>query len=306
MLVAGVFVLALVGVGFLALSIFLLTRPKAPAANTPIPTLAFTSVVSIPTTTPAPPTNTPEPTATVTTPPTETAPAEPSATEFVAQASIVQPANVRSGPGLTYGVLGGLNSGDTAVLLGRDASAQWFAIEYALGPNGVGWVSALVATVSGNVNDLPVIDAAAPPPAATNAPAPTNTSAPAATNAPQPSATPQLGARGIVANSFSVENASAAVGQDVWFNFSVKNTSSGTVNYGVLAAHTDAGVTAQSWTNESLDAGETLTWRDHINFPTAGTYQLYLGICFSDKNACLTGGAGWDKLSSSITITIIN
>ncbi|MCC7360449.1 MAG: SH3 domain-containing protein [Anaerolineales bacterium] len=305
LMVAGVFVLALIGIGFLVLSIFLLTRPKAPKNTLVAPTLAFTSVVVIPTTTPAPPTNTPEPTATATTPPTETPPAEPSATEFVAQARIVQPANVRGGPGLTYPVLGGLNSGDTAALLGRDASAQWFAIQYALGPNGVGWVSALVATVDGSVNDLPVVAADAPPPAATSAP-PTATNPPAATNPPPPSATPQLGARGIVANSFSVENASAAVGQDVWFNFEVKNTSSAAVAYGVLAAHTDAGVTAQSWTNESLDPGETLTWRDHINFPAAGTYQLYLGICFGDKNACLSGGAGWDRLSNNITITIIN
>jgi hypothetical protein len=155
------------------------------------------------------------------------------------------------------------------------------------------------------VQALPVIAAEAPPPAATNAPAPTNTNPPANTQPPAATATsaPQ-GSHGIVANSFSVESASAAPGQDVWFNFEVKNTSQSVVNYGALAAHTDVGVTAQSWTNEKLDPGQTLTWRDHINFPSAGTYQLYLGICYGDKNACLSGGASWDRLSSYITITI--
>jgi hypothetical protein len=90
----------------------------------------------------------------------------------------------------------------------------------------------------------------------------------------------------------------------VWFNFEVKNTSNSAVAYGVLAAHTDVGVTAQSWTNETLDAGETLTWRDHLEFSAPGTYQLYLGICFSDRNTCLASGASWDRLSNYVTITI--
>ncbi len=304
-MVAGIFVLAVVGVGFMALAIYTLARPQTPARATARPTLAFTSVVAIPTTTPAPPTHTPEPTATVTAPPTEAPTTEPVATEIVARANIVQPANVRTGPGLTYRVLGGLNRGDSAVLMGRDASAQWFAIAYELGPNGIGWVSALVATVDVDVQALTIIAADAPPPAS----APTNTSAPPAnTNAPPPpgptaTSAPQ-GSRGVVANSFSVENASAAVGQDVWFNFEVKNTSQSAVAYGALAAHTDVGVTAQSWTNESLAPGQVLSWRDHVNFSAVGTYQLYLGICYGDKNACLSGGAGWDRLSNYITITI--
>lgn len=304
-MVAGTIVLAVVGLGFLVLAIFTLTRPRATTTGTPVaPTLAFTSVVAIPTTTPAPPTNTPEPTATATDLPTEVPPTAPEATAVVLRTTIVLPANVRSGPSLTYPILGGLNTGDVADLLGRDASAQWYAISYALGPNGVGWVSGQVATVEGDVQALPIVAADAPPPAGATSAPPTATNAPAATNAPQPSATsaPQ-GARGVVANSFTVENSSAAVGQDVWFNFEVKNTSQSAVTYGALAAHTDVGVTAQSWTNESLDPGEVLSWRDHINFSAPGTYQLYLGICFADKNACLAGAA-WDRLSNYITITI--
>ena len=37
------------------------------------------------------------------------------------------------------------------------------------------------------------------------------------------------------------------------------------------------------WTNEALKAGQSLTWRDHLNIGTPGNYQVYLGICFSGQ-----------------------
>ena len=51
-------------------------------------------------------------------------------------------------------------------------------------------------------------------------------------------------------------------------------------------------------------SGVVLAWTDHINFPNTGTYQVYLGICYSSHDACKTGGAPWTRLSSSITVTI--
>jgi hypothetical protein len=101
-----------------------------------------------------------------------------------------------------------------------------------------------------------------------------------------------------------VRNTTVAKGQDIWFEFQVVNTAPADVQFAVLAAHTDVGFTAQSWTNETLAPGQTLTWRDHINIGAPGTYQVYLGICFSSKDACLTGGAPWERLSNSITVTI--
>jgi hypothetical protein len=307
--IVGLFLLAVIGVGLLVLAVFSLTRPSA-SAGPPTATLAATSIVSIPTTTPLPPTDpptlTPEPTTAP--PPSETPAPEQSPTpEVQAVVRIVAPANVRSGPGLSYAVLGGLNTGDQVPVVGRDAASQWFAIGYDLGPNGVGWLSNQVAAFDGDLQSLPVMEAnEPPPPAATNpppAPGATNTNpAPAApTNTSPP---PVSGARGIVANSFSIENTTAAAGADVWFNFEVRNSTQNGVAYGALAAHTDVGFTAQSWTNETLAAGQTLTWRDHINIGTPGTYQVYLGICFDSKDACLNGSAPWERLSSSVTVTI--
>ncbi len=121
-----------------------------------------------------------------------------------------------------------------------------------------------------------------------------------------PTATPVpsgYNSRGIQGVSFSVENTSVNVNDNVWFNFQVTNTGAQDVYYTALAAHTDVGYTAWSWTNQKLSRGQTLTWRDHISFSSSGTYNLYLGVCYaSDTNACKS--ATWDRLSPSVTVTV--
>ncbi len=134
---------------------------------------------------------------------------------------------------------------------------------------------------------------AVPPTAVTTSQAPTAT--------PVPSS--GYNSRGIQGISFSVENTSVNINDNVWFNFQVTNTSNQDVSYTALAGHTDAGFTAWSWTNQRLAKGQTLTWRDHINFSSSGTYMVYLGICYaSDTNACKS--ATWDRLSASVAVTV--
>ena len=135
---------------------------------------------------------------------------------------------------------------------------------------------------------------------------PTAVAPTAVPTAQAPTATPgQSGysSRGIHGDSFSVENTSVNINDNVWFNFQVTNTSGQDVYYSALAGHTDAGVTAWSWTNQKLSSGQTLKWRDHINFSSSGTYMVYLGICYAaDTNACKS--ATWDRLSSSVAVTV--
>jgi hypothetical protein len=305
--VVGMFALAQAGVGLLALALFsLLNEP--PQTIAPTVTAAATSgdqVIFVPTTTPAPPTATLEPTVAPTEAPPTTdpaaAPTVPAVEQFV---NIILPANVRSGPGTDYPPLGGLNTGDTAAVIGRDSGGTWFAISYDAAVGGVGWVSNLVATFDGDTSSLAVIEApdAPPPAAATTAPAGPATAAPTA--APVNTAPPPVsGARGIVANYFHVNKTTVAVNELIWFQFQVVNTTQGTVSFGMLAAHTDVGFTAKSW-NEALIAGRTLTHEDHIEISAPGTYQLYLGICFNDSIACTTGAQAWDRLSNYVTITV--
>ena len=300
--VLGVFVLAVIGVGFLVLAVVLLTRgPGLATSAVPSPTrlaVVSTQVVLIPTTTQSPPTATPAateaPSATVP-PASDTPAASPTAAALI---TIARPANVRTGPGLTYATIGGINVGETAPVIGRDSTSQWFAIRYAAGQNGTGWVSALVATFAGNINDLPVVEAAAPPPPATAAPA-TSTVAPppAATNTPN-----VQGAGGIETQLFQMTKTTGATNESLFFEFKVVNTTGSAINYGILAAHTDAGVTADSW-HDPLLPGKVLDWKDHINFPNTGTYQVYLGICYQSHDVCKAGGT-WVKLSNSIAVTI--
>ncbi len=312
--IVGMFALALAGVGLLALALFsLLNEPAQTTA--PTVTAAATNtgeeVVFVPTTTPAPPTDTPAPTvaATEALPTTAAVPTTPAEPQFI---NIILPANVRSGPGTSFPTLGGLNTGDTAPVVGRDSSGTWFAVSYDAAAGGVAWVSNLVATFDGDTNSLAVIEAPAAPPtsapgaAPTTAPpaAPTNT-VPAGSPAPPANTAPPpvSGARGIVANYFHVNKTTVAANELIWFQFQVVNTSADTVAFGMLGGHTDAGFTAKSW-NEALTAGRTLTHEDHIKISTPGTYQLYLGICFNDSNSCVTGAQAWDRLSNYVTITV--
>jgi len=305
--VLGIFVLAVIGVAFLVLGVVLLSRggtglPASAAASPTHLAAASTQVVLIPTTTQSPPTATPVPTDVL--PSATVPPASPTAAASATSAALItisRPANVRTGPGQTYPIIGGINVGETAPAIGRDSSSQWFAISFAAGQNGTGWVSALVATYAGNVNDLPVVEAAAPPPPpqATAVPA-TNTGAPPP---PQATSTPNVqGAGGIQTQLWQMHKTSGATNESMFFDFKVVNTTGTAITYGILAAHTDVGVTADSW-HDPLQPGKLLSWTDHINFPNPGTYQVYLGICYDSHDVCKAGGT-WVRLSNSIAVTI--
>jgi hypothetical protein len=310
--------LALAGVSLLAFAVLSIIRlpiaptraPTAIAKQPPTQAVAQsnTTAVVIPTITqaqPAAPTQASAATAEPGSPSATGAPATAAvATAIPATAvptvdlnlKILQPANVRSGPGTVYPIIGGLQAGSSVPVDGRDASGQWFAVKAGAVE---GWVSGIVSSYGGDVGALPII-AAPPTPIPTPVP-PTHTPVPTAV--PVPTAPLGYSSHGIVGNSFTVENTTAAVNAQVWFNFDVTNTSGSTVEYSALAAHTDAGFSAWSWTNQKLKPGQQLQWRDNIRFSTAGTYQLYLGICYAGSvNACKS--AGWDRLSPSVTVTI--
>lgn len=291
---AAVAGLALAGIVLLTYAIYGLL-PESAATPTPVaqadrptPFLLPTSTVSTPTA---------QPTATSFSPsPTPAATALPSL-----ELRISQPANVRSGPGLNYPLVGGLPAGAVVPLRGCDVSRTWFVIEYPVASGGDGWVSNLVAEYAGNVGELTVIAAPPPPPPTA---IPSDTPLPP-TSPPPPSPAPAVYmSRGIRGDAFWVENPSAAVNQDIWFNFKVTNTLDSAVSYSVLAAHCDGGPNAKSWTNEKLNAHQTLEWRDHINIGAPGTYRLYLGICYGGKDACLANAAPWDRLSPDVTVTV--
>jgi hypothetical protein len=108
---------------------------------------------------------------------------------------------------------------------------------------------------------------------------------------------------GIQTLYFYMFKTAGVVYENMFFSFGVVNNTANVITYGILAAHTDQGVTADSW-NAPLQPGQVLYWTDHINFPNPGIYQVYLGICYSSHEACKTGGAPWARLSDNVTVVI--
>lgn len=151
---------AALGVSNSALVAYLPTPTPPPTATPVIPTATPppTATPVIPTATP---THTPEP-ATA----TPTVPAQPM---VIALGEV----NVRSGPGLTYAIIGDMAPGEAALLVGRNPAGDWWQIQREDG--SVGWVLGQLVTIEGNTEGIPVAEAP-PPPTPTRvvvAPAPT-------------------------------------------------------------------------------------------------------------------------------------
>ncbi|MGQ0602389.1 MAG: SH3 domain-containing protein [Anaerolineales bacterium] len=299
----GIGVIAVVGLALLIIALLNVFNSGTPVSQATA-TQAPTRVVVIPTTTvAAPPTNTnpPPPTDTVAAPVASDTAAAPQATTAPTGPvlSVFQPANVRSGPGINYTVIGGLQTGATTEAVGRDSTGTWFVINYG---GGRGWISNIVANYSGDVNALPVVQA--PPPPATAVP-PTVTGVP-------PTATGAPGGSGVRGDYFRLQTTARefAVNQDIWFEFKVTNTSANSIPYRCLGAKVSGVGAAQcSWgssPSDSLSPNGVIEWNDHINIGTPGTYTLVLGFCtLGDTSACQNSVSnGWQILSSGIQITV--
>lgn len=103
-------------------------------------------------------------------PPTETPTevATPTETPLPTQTAILNPfltadvnSNVRGGPGTIYDILGNLLQGQMADIIGRNSGSSWWVIVFAPGPDGKGWISDSIVTVSGDTSNVPIV--AAPP-----------------------------------------------------------------------------------------------------------------------------------------------
>ena len=152
---------------------------------TPVPVVTDTPVI-LPTDTPVPPTPAP---AEATPVPTDT-PAP------VARMTITnQVANVRSGPGTEYAVIGSVNQGMQFDVTGKNPAGDWF--QFCCVNGEVGWMFSQLATVENAqlvavAGNIPVA-----PPTAIPAPVqPTNTPVPAAPAPPPAAADPCAGIGG--------------------------------------------------------------------------------------------------------------
>ena len=137
------------------------------------------------------PTETPE--AAATTPPTSGTGAQPAAPVPTANlgapgdatAVVNSPANVRTGPGISYGTIaGGAGAGTVVKLIGRNDQGNWYNITLPSGNDG--WILGELVSVNTGFStaSLPVVEA--PPPAAAAGGAPASGAAAAPIVAPPP------------------------------------------------------------------------------------------------------------------------
>lgn len=134
------------------------------------------------------------------------------------------------------------------------------------------------------------------------------TAVPPTATAVPPTPVPQLGANGITATHFAIQDrASLTPGGKVWFEFNVVNSSGGDVVYDTLGVMPKKdGVDRPEWYQNSYGGTMTpdgLNWEDHIKLPETGDYTLRLVICF-DGSACRENKGTWHTLSPEIPVAI--
>ena len=197
--------------------------------------------------------------------------------------------------------------------------------------------SAVVVTVAasggeGSDPNAPALPTAMPTVALTDTPAVTDTPPPTATSVPPtaapvvvqptavpptatavpPTAAPQLGANGLVATNFAVQDrAELTVNGSVWFEFTVANDTGGPISYNAIGVMPRKnGVDRPDWyqqsfggRNSTVDPGG-FSWEDRIKLPESGAYTLRLVVCFDGFDTCLQQRGTWHNLSGEIPVTI--
>ena len=127
-----------------------------------------------------------------------------------------------------------------------------------------------------------------------------------------PTAPPPLGARGLTASHFALQDrADLTVNGKIWFEFHVANSTSGDVPFEALGVMPRKdGVDRPQWfqrswggNNDVIGSGG-LSWEDHIDLPEAGNYTLRLVICFDPLESCKANPGLFTSLSPEIPITV--
>jgi hypothetical protein len=111
--------------------------------------------------TPVPSTLTPTITATVT--PTFTPAPSPTVTPTELNLKIIKElVNCRSGPGVVFELINELSEGQTVRVVGRNADSTWWYIRDPGNPGGKCWISADVSEITGDSDQLPVVQSSGP------------------------------------------------------------------------------------------------------------------------------------------------
>lgn len=112
-------------------------------------------------------------------------------TALPAAVTAVQNTPLWAGPSESYAQVGGLATGQTAEIIGRDETASFWVVRFAAAADGRAWVATSAVAVQGDVANVPLVMAPALPTATATAMAPVVEEGDAAVEAPvEPTAVP--------------------------------------------------------------------------------------------------------------------
>jgi len=152
----------LLSYSFMVVTLCACNLPAGNATPTPDVELTLTSLAqALETPTPSAPPETPTP--------ENTAAPDSTPTPSVPTVSVSVNTNCRTGPGTQYDLVGGVNVGQSAVVVGKSTSTGYWIINN-LNGSGTCWLWGQYATVSGNTANLPEYPV---PPTPTPSPTPT-------------------------------------------------------------------------------------------------------------------------------------
>jgi uncharacterized protein YraI len=103
----------------------------------------------------------PTPTATIPGGATATPSRTPSPSPVLAEA--IGEANLRSGPGLDFDIVGVLVAGNPVPVIGRSVRFPWYVVEWEEGPGGQAWVFEQLVTIIGDITTVPIVEEPAAP-----------------------------------------------------------------------------------------------------------------------------------------------
>jgi heat shock protein HslJ/uncharacterized protein YraI len=217
-------------------------------------------------------------------------------------------ANVRSGPGTNYPIIGVAPTGAQAIAVGTNGNRTWVAGAVPSVTGGVGWVLGELVTVEGGDN-LPVIPAPAPP-TATPLPTATATPSPEAVFTADPTT---VNAGGTVTLAWDVENVRAVWVYPVGANFAdypVQGQASKQVvpyvstTYAMRVEKTDG--TVQTWEIPVtvVNGLTTFKWVLESYQSPEGKIGAIPGVevsAFFNPNGSLSGSGGCNSYSGPYT-----
>lgn len=189
--------------------------------------------------------------------PSPTPGSTPSPTPCTALVTASTVANIRSGPGTAYDVVGSLPLGGTAPVAGRNDANTWWYIEFSGGAGGHAWIAGSVVTAS----CLPsVVQVIAGPPLPTSEPTATED-----ISLPPPVA----GVPDLVANGMQFAPVPGKKDETGYIQVSVKNTGSAPAGSFTVAWLSNQDFPGCDWTVSGLGVGATKNLSCTFTYTTA-------------------------------------